>query len=1739
MEKSPGAAAAPGLTALWLSLEPDQFDDEGFGTPQLGAGCLEAAEILGIQLPPRPLPSRRAWFKESQERFADFRSHRRSLAWPRVFAPVVNAAPVRVFHAVLPGAPREEDDAIRETASLVQRFLGVATPSWALEGDAPGPSKMAALFVRALLERWPEAGGVLASGAPGGLGELLDLGITGALDARGLAVPVGGLEDKVRSFFTRCPEGRLFVPASQWRQARAYLDQRYPPEKEGSSDEQSMRGWRLQPFRSVLELLIRLGLSTPALPDTQLFEKLRQASQRIPLWNRDMRAVSETLELQLVRHGERPRTRGATPGVREAELLGEIREHTLCERSRTAYIEGGPGSGKSIVLRRLNARLYQEDKLLGPAFRIEARPLVRAGLSLDVALHGALKSWLRLEECQRLLELAWSPELAGSVWLLIDGLDEVPGDERGAIREFISRWPGPSILGSRPLPNEVSGSPHVRVQPLDEFQQKQLFEMEGKPGHLDVLTGKQALRTRDRRKEMVADLCSTPLGVSLLAMLSEEELGERLDVPAVLERCIARLIERAQSAGRISKSTRLTVLSQGGLGILGAAAWSMIRRGDGTLTLEDLAAMKGPKETRDAVYEVLEDSDFVQRAGPDLYQFSHKSFAEFCAAYHLIGQPAAEEELLALVGEPGAEAVAFHFGARLSETGRLTRFIQRLTNNPRRPMSSLALATRLLVANGPDRVEVGAALETLGRRLRVVSHFDTPKGHGLLLPGELEEDGELWLALERWGGALRPHADALIAVCPPAVGRFLRGELPPLRYVHENFYQRQSDEHAAASLAEELATRLGLEPPLPVLIRFGCAESLLLARPPGPWLLELESLFEAPQDEARDDVAFKATSVWARRASERHLEYLEALSRCIPAAVAPVLETVRRQGTWEQKREALLRAALNSLELGETDKEGDWMARVRFARQATGIPAERWLAQWELLWTCGLVGDTSPRSKLLEPLYAEFIDDACGPARWRALIARANLQGSVDVELLHKSLHDGFRAVRIAAIRQLVRQGEALGVDDVRLALVSLDDHERWVAFEAIGAGKTAPIELLLAVLTREKPPRPEPQRYEAWLPTETPWELAVSEGGEEARRHLLQEVVQRVRERPWPQALLAMLDGPYASVAEEVFPTSSMDAPLMRTLLEGGSPSQRRFAVRHLPWGEEELLAPYVEDADPEIAKRARELLERKHKSMRSQSESDIHRSEERERDKKQRARETRSLLSLDRVARTGSFEELWGLLPLHRLPLYSESQKAYFADEKKLRAEGEGRWPVESISDRQRKPILQRLRELYRPHLQALLLEGLKDEDLKPFSISLLRDNPSGEEVLSLIPAGGESLESAVRILGGTSQSSTAAQRLRELLLSGRLRPKPVKGEPWHDPVAQARHEKERFQGDACLQLASLDGVMGLLPLLEPDVPKDWRTRALNHLSVMLCHWERPPARGHEALDWARRGAVNAGDEVLREQAFRLLAFFGDAEDAARWRPALEQRELPPRHLAAVIRLVARFGVESELPVFRSLLEHSTEAGTEAGIALARVGGASVVEELVQLLESPPSTLRSECHPLEVPRWHSAAAETVIRFGDGPQAKRCARVLARDHGVWHVAARHLRLPEHLLFFAEHVGSKDPGADHDDGYDDAERLLKRMIARVGAGPAHRVMLEACLWGHPFRSAFEDFVEEKLQASDGELLLERLREQPDHGLILLWLKQLSVEEELIDAVWREKAVPWWLPVPASDSAPPA
>lgn len=1684
--------ASRALENLWKSLQPRELADPAFGTSYLVAGCLEAASLLGLELAPIEGFQHRPDFQERQW-----------VARPRVYVPLMNDAPVRVYQTPhRDGAPADDPD-VREVAVLVSQLLGIPAPRWGLERAAPGRSKMAALFLRVLLEQWPQG----MEAFKGWGREPVTLGCTGELDAEGVVHAVDGLEDKLQRFFHQHPDGTLFIPASQWKGARSVMDALSNDAMLTRGDRALARRFlrrRLLPLRSALELMIRLGVRTDAAPATRLFEKLRKSYERVTLWNNDVVDLSWTLRPDYARVDSRHPE--ALARLTEGEVLEALYEEWLDGNTRTLFVEGGPGSGKSIALQRLAARGDPEHLLLGPAFMVTVRDLVRVELDLARALAMGSRSELTSDECHQLVALAHSPALRGSVWLLVDGLDEADASTRQRIRELVDKWPGPTIIGARPLPNELSNQPHLRVSPLDASHQEWLFERLGKPGHWRALVGGDTPDSfqSDRRRLMISDLCSTPLGVSILAQFDEAELGPSLNVQRVLRGGVTVLLERAQKAGRISLEVFLRMRTLG-LPALGKVAWAMIRKGSATLTLEDLEELGGDAPLADDVLKVVNNSDLVQRVGLMSYQFSHKSLAELCAAHHLRGRPDAERELLGRMDEPGAEAVAFHFGA-LVEPERLARFLQSLAVNPKSPLSSLALATRLLGAVGPGPLLAPVALDILLRRVRVASWLGDASGN---LPGRLGDNEELWRALAQWAEALRPHARALIDACPPAVGQFLDGRLPPLGHHRLPAPPPWEDLHSVCDFAERLILTLGLEQQLPLaaVVRFRKGAELLQQRPPGPWVSELEPLFDMDKDGgSRGAPAEVAAAVWAVRAPPEHkLRRLDLLSKFPFHVVKPLIDLVSSRGTRDQRREALIRFALARLEFNEAEHPEHWRIR-RYARMSR----EQLLRRWELLWRRGFLhGNAGPlNSDELNPLYKTFLEEAFGPARWRALVA-----WGFPTDATLTLLRDEFPAVRVEAMVQLNTFGPlsnvAAPVGALEEMLQSADDDERWMAALLRGWDRSRSLEALLQFLTRRS------SREDTSSPSSAPWLMATRSHGEQARAELLHEEGKAyLRHEEGRRAFLALLDTDLGPVAEELGGLLS-EGDVPPGLLVNGSPRQRRVAAQALKDRAEEL-APYVDDADPEIAKLARNAVARNDMRKRTATmKAALDRMMTGDHPRRQVVT-ARPPLRPEQLATFDTFDALWTVLPAHELP-FSQNPlpqpswdvlQQVWEHREVAQFFGEPSKSVRLVTAYAHHPVTRRLEALYAPKHNALLMEGLKHKALAPFAVTLLRAHLPIPELLPLVSSDGPEGDKALLALEGTPQGTEAAALLRAAVLQG---------------IAEKKDWRMLLH-----RLLALDGLPGIVPLLSPESPGLLRYEALN-----LIHekWEEGVGESGirpEALAWARR-MEHSPEPKLQELALKVLHSSGESEDAERWRPILFRDDSPEALLVAAIRLVTRFARGEDLERLLPLTHHGRAVAEEAVMALARAGDEKVLDSLMALLESPPANLAGPSRP----PWLHAIGEAVLQRGTGPQALRLARYAAHDTFLGREAARRPRLPEHLLFVVGWLGSLDSRDENDRAYDAIERRVGQFIQHVGEPVAHRLILEAAFWPAPvdvLESPLRRGAEELIQRVDErnmDILVNALREHPEDRLAYRWLAGMPKSEEALDAVWRERGVPWW------------
>jgi formylglycine-generating enzyme required for sulfatase activity len=231
------------------------------------------------------------------------------------------------------------------------------------------------------------------------------------------------------------------------------------------------------------------------------------------------------------------------------------------ERANRWVVLGHPGAGKSTLARHLAWELAREHRR-EPSESPRTRPPIVVYSSLpalaadrrhpfdgaEEALSTSVgqASAAGLSRC--LFERA---QQRGSVWLLLDGLDELTAEQRKPVDADLQKWAGElpqvtiavfsRIVGyRRPVPAYAA---QARLRPLTPAQQQRLLER--------WLGPELARRAWSRLAHSVAlrEACQVPLSLSLLAFLTREGGEPPSSRRALYHRSIDVLLERGHDDG--------------------------------------------------------------------------------------------------------------------------------------------------------------------------------------------------------------------------------------------------------------------------------------------------------------------------------------------------------------------------------------------------------------------------------------------------------------------------------------------------------------------------------------------------------------------------------------------------------------------------------------------------------------------------------------------------------------------------------------------------------------------------------------------------------------------------------------------------------------------------------------------------------------------------------------------------------------------------------------------------------------------------------------------------------------------------------------------------------------------------------------------------------------------------------------------------------------------------------------
>jgi len=408
-------------------------------------------------------------------------------------------------------------------------------------------------------------------------------------------------------------------------------------------------------------------------------------------------------ELQAIREGKITHLRELhNDDIPAARIVVPLPALEAVALARQAVILGDPGAGKSTFVKKLlemqaqahggGASVpYMEAGLLpllvvlrGLAPALQALPLEETPQSRHAhMLLGALEAYL-VEEWQRLsnsdnIQPLREALRKGDVFLVLDGLDEVPQPVRPRVRRLVhafrQAYPRSRLLLTSRIRSYtgqavMEGLPAFTLRPFDKDKVRAFVQA--------WYNAQQAVGrvTREQAKDRIADLqqaalspdlrelAANPMMLTTMAIIHQKETGlpkERVKLYDLAVDVLVRRWQKWKVGDKLSPSDALRAFLQDdtrlrpALEELAYRAHRQGSRGDGQEHAADLP--------RGAALEILEKLayagdagvaaeflDYVdQRAGllvgrggeegkPAMYAFPHRTFQEYLAGCYLVGQ---------------------------------------------------------------------------------------------------------------------------------------------------------------------------------------------------------------------------------------------------------------------------------------------------------------------------------------------------------------------------------------------------------------------------------------------------------------------------------------------------------------------------------------------------------------------------------------------------------------------------------------------------------------------------------------------------------------------------------------------------------------------------------------------------------------------------------------------------------------------------------------------------------------------------------------------------------------------------------------------------------------------------------------------------------------------------------------------------------------------------------------------
>ncbi len=312
---------------------------------------------------------------------------------------------------------------------------------------------------------------------------------------------------------------------------------------------------------ALAEELERLGSgSEGGLLRTWLARVARDHSNLVPFFEHADLELLDRVYVQLEVRPEERLTRDKKEmalGLERQALT--LRDLLALERGEPSWVthrwvvRGDPGAGKTTLLRHLAATLaVDKQRRWVPVFEPLPRLMRQPEWLLDRLEREMRKAG---EPAQGLAAALGQEGQEGRLLLLLDGLDEVPRDDRedaeALLRQISTRWPEtPVVVTSRPIGYRRPGSEFVELDLL-AFDEKQRREF------LARWFGRSSAKADRRRAAEVMevlqgdgglwDLSGNPLYLTLMALLFEQDKKPERNRATLYDQVFDLLLDRRHS----------------------------------------------------------------------------------------------------------------------------------------------------------------------------------------------------------------------------------------------------------------------------------------------------------------------------------------------------------------------------------------------------------------------------------------------------------------------------------------------------------------------------------------------------------------------------------------------------------------------------------------------------------------------------------------------------------------------------------------------------------------------------------------------------------------------------------------------------------------------------------------------------------------------------------------------------------------------------------------------------------------------------------------------------------------------------------------------------------------------------------------------------------------------------------------------------------------------------------------